>query len=79
MIRVCSSSERTIGGKWLALLKEAAPSVARVAIMFNPEIAPTARKYIAAIEPAARTLSVQTVEVPFRGAIELVRSIDAAS
>jgi putative tryptophan/tyrosine transport system substrate-binding protein len=71
-----SSSEPTIGGKWLELLKEAAPSVARVAVVFNPEIAPTAQKYFAAIEPAARTLSVQTISVPFREAIELVRSID---
>ncbi|MFL6799050.1 MAG: ABC transporter substrate-binding protein [Xanthobacteraceae bacterium] len=72
-----SSGEPTIGGKWLELLKEAAPSVARVAIVFNPDIAPTAPKYIAAIEIAAHALSVQTVKVPFRQAIELVRSIDS--
>jgi putative ABC transport system substrate-binding protein len=61
----------------LELLKEAAPDVARVAIVFNPDIALTSPKYIAAIESAARTLSVRTVQAPFRGAIELVRSIDA--
>ena len=72
-----SSSEPTIGGKWLELLKEAVPSVVRVAIVFNPEIALTAPKYIAAIKSASHTLSIQTVKAPFRDAIELVRAIDA--
>jgi ABC-type uncharacterized transport system substrate-binding protein len=72
-----SGSEPTIAGKWLELLKEAAPGVARVAIVFNPTTAPTAPKYIAAIESTARMLSVQTVKAPFRDAIELARSINA--
>jgi putative ABC transport system substrate-binding protein len=72
-----SSSEPTAGGKWLELLKEAAPRITRVAIVFNPEVAPTAPNYIVTIEQAARTLSVQTLKVPFRDAVELVRAIDA--
>src|SRR5262249_33964599 len=31
--------EGTLGGKWLELLKEIAPRVARVAVLFNPTIA----------------------------------------
>jgi putative ABC transport system substrate-binding protein len=72
-----SSSEPTAGGKWLELLKEAAPRITRVAIVFNPEVAPTAPNYIASIEHAARTLSVQTFKVAFHDTVELVRSIDA--
>ncbi len=72
-----SSSESTVGGKWLELLKEAAPGLARVAIVFNPELARASPSYLASIEPAARTLAVQTVKAPFRDAVELVRSIDA--
>jgi putative ABC transport system substrate-binding protein len=72
-----SSAEPTAGGKWLELLKEAAPRLTRIAIVFNPEFAPTAPNYIVSIEAAARTISVQTVKVPFRDAVELVRSIDA--
>ena len=71
-----SSSEPTAGGKWLELLKEAAPRITRVAIVFNPEVAPTAPNYIVAIEQAARTLSVQTLKAPFRDTVELVRAID---
>jgi ABC-type uncharacterized transport system substrate-binding protein len=72
-----SSSEPMIGGKWLELLKEAAPHLKKVAIVFNPDVAPSAPNYIASIETAAQTLSVKTVKVPFHDAIELVRSIDA--
>jgi putative tryptophan/tyrosine transport system substrate-binding protein len=32
--------ESSVGGKWLALLKEAAPAVSRVSLLFNPETAP---------------------------------------
>src|SRR5262249_52030389 len=72
-----SSSEPMIGGKWLELLKEAEPHLKKVAIVFNPDVAPSAPNYIASIETAAQTLSVKTVKVPFHDAIELVRSIDA--
>jgi ABC-type uncharacterized transport system substrate-binding protein len=33
--------ELAIGGKWLSLLKDAAPHITRVALMFNPTTAPT--------------------------------------
>jgi putative tryptophan/tyrosine transport system substrate-binding protein len=72
-----SSNEPMIGSKWLELLKAAAPHLTRVAIVFNPDLAPTAPNYIASIDAAAQTLSVKTVKVPFRDAVELVRSIDA--
>jgi ABC-type uncharacterized transport system substrate-binding protein len=72
-----SSNEPTIGSKWLELLKGAAPHLTRVAIVFNPDLAPTAPNYIASIEAAAQSLSVKTAKVPFRDAVELVRSIDA--
>jgi putative ABC transport system substrate-binding protein len=32
--------ETVMGGKWLEMLKEIAPRVGRVAIMFNPDTAP---------------------------------------
>jgi putative ABC transport system substrate-binding protein len=71
-----SNSEPSIGGKWLELLKAAAPHLARVAIVFNPDIGPTAPRYIASAEAAAQRHAVQTVKVPFHNAVELVRSID---
>src|SRR5260370_34485482 len=67
----------TVGGKWLELLKQAAPQLARVAVVFNPNLATTAPRYLEVIESAARILAVQVIKGPFRDSIELVRSIDA--
>ena len=72
-----STSEPMIGGKWLELLKAAAPHITRVAIAFNPDLGPTAPSYIASIDAAAQKLAVKTVKVPFHDAVELVRSLDA--
>jgi putative tryptophan/tyrosine transport system substrate-binding protein len=72
-----SSTEPTLGGKWLELLKQAAPQLKRVAVEFNPELAPSAPRYLGSIEPAARTLSVHVIRLAFADSIELVRGIDA--
>jgi putative ABC transport system substrate-binding protein len=73
-----SGSEPSLAGKRLELLKEAAPHVSRVAVIFNPDtgrlIAPS---YIAAIEAAAPALSVQAIATPVRDAVDIVRAIDA--
>jgi hypothetical protein len=37
--------EASLAGKWLGLLKEIAPRVARVAFLFNPATAPFAEYY----------------------------------
>jgi putative ABC transport system substrate-binding protein len=72
-----SSTEPTQGGKWLELLKQAAPQLSRIGIVFKPEIAPTASNYIAAAKAAAQKLSVQTSTLPFHDAVDLVHAIDA--
>src|SRR5215813_11604059 len=66
----------SIAGKWLELLKEAAPHVTRVALMFNPEF-PVTEIYLAVIEAAAAALSVKAIRTPVRGATEIERAIDA--
>jgi putative ABC transport system substrate-binding protein len=73
-----SSLELSLPGKWLELLKAAAPRVGRVALIYNPELlAGVGPLYISSIESAAATLGVQTVKTPFRDAVELVHSVDA--
>jgi putative ABC transport system substrate-binding protein len=72
-----SSAEPSIASKWLELLKEAAPRVTRVAIIFIPELAPTAPAYISLIEAAAPRLGVDAIKAPFRTAVDVVRAIDA--
>jgi putative ABC transport system substrate-binding protein len=72
-----SVREPSIAGKWLELLKEAAPHMTRVALLFNPALAPTNPSYISSIEAAAPALGVQTIKTPVRNAVEIVRAIDA--
>jgi len=45
-----SSVEPEIGGKWLAVLKDIAPLLARVAVIFNPETGPYFPLFLRAIE-----------------------------
>ena len=64
--------EFSIGGKWLDLLKEMAPGLARVAVMYNPETSPQSKFFTPAIETAARSLGVEATvaEVQKTGDIE---------
>jgi putative ABC transport system substrate-binding protein len=66
-----SDNEFSIGGKWLDMLKQAAPGLARVAVMFNPDISPQAQFYLRAIEAAAPSLGVQAIALPIRATAEI--------
>src|SRR5262249_1271832 len=59
-------SEPTLGGKWLELLREIAPAVKRVVVMFNPDTAPYVLSYYlpsfdAAVPPFKMVSSVVPV------------------
>ena len=58
--------EPTMAGKWLELLKEIAPSVARVALLFNPATAPYAEYYLGPFKAAAASLALETFAAPVR-------------
>jgi putative tryptophan/tyrosine transport system substrate-binding protein len=54
-----SNIEASMGGKWLARIKEVAPRIGRAAIMFNPDTAAGHGSfYLASFEGAARSLAV---------------------
>jgi putative ABC transport system substrate-binding protein len=72
-----STTEPSIAGKWLGVLKEVAPRVSRVAVVFNPEISQTGPSYIASIESTARTLSIEAIKTPVHDAVDIVRALDA--
>ena len=68
----------SISGKWVELLKSAAPHLTRVALLFNPAATPLPpRGYIARAEEAAPALAVQLIQMPVRNDLELERAIDA--
>ena len=56
--------EPSLGAKWLELLKELAPRVTRVAIMFNPATAPNADLFVRAVENASPKFMVDAVAAP---------------
>jgi putative ABC transport system substrate-binding protein len=53
-----SAEEASMGGKWLELLKELAPRVTRIAIIYNPETAPYAPMFFPAMQAAAPRMAV---------------------
>ncbi len=59
-----SAFDAPIMGKWLQLLKEVAPSVTRVAVIFNPDTAPFAPLFNRAIEAAAPSLGMTVALAP---------------
>jgi putative ABC transport system substrate-binding protein len=68
-------AEDSLSGKWLELLKEAAPYITRVALLFNPQTVNFS--YFPSIEAAAPLLGVHAIKTPVRDPLEIVRAIDA--
>jgi ABC-type uncharacterized transport system substrate-binding protein len=73
-----TNSYYSISGKWVELLKEAAPRVTKIAAI-NRGGGSFVRGdgYWPAMEAAATTLGVELIKAPARDALELVRAIDA--
>jgi putative ABC transport system substrate-binding protein len=63
--------EPTMSGKWLELLKEIAPGVARVALLFNPVTATFAEYWINPFKTAAASLGLEAIVAPVRNTAEL--------
>jgi putative tryptophan/tyrosine transport system substrate-binding protein len=63
--------EASIGGKWLQLLKEVDPRIARVAVIYNPQTAPFAGLFLSSVQTAAPTFVVETVAMPIRSEAEI--------
>jgi putative ABC transport system substrate-binding protein len=67
-----ATMEGSLGGKWLELLKEIAPRVARVAVLFNPTVAATfAEYYLNPIKVAAASIGVEAIAAPVHDTSEL--------
>jgi putative ABC transport system substrate-binding protein len=63
--------EPTMAGKWLELLKEIAPRVARVTMLFNPATAPYAEYWLNPFKAAAASVAVQAIVAPVHDTSEL--------
>jgi putative tryptophan/tyrosine transport system substrate-binding protein len=68
------SFEPAMGGKWLETLKEIAPAVGRVTLVYNPRTHPG--QYFQSIEDAARSLGVALVRLPFGAAGDIEHGLN---
>jgi putative ABC transport system substrate-binding protein len=71
------TAEASLGGKWVELLKEIAPRVSRIAILFNPTAAPYAEYYLKPIKAAGASLAVETAAALVHDAQEIETVIAA--
>ena len=67
--------EPSLGGKWIELLKEIAPDVTRVAIMFNPQAVPAAIVMSRSADEAAEKLAIELVRSPVHNPAEIESAI----
>jgi putative ABC transport system substrate-binding protein len=69
--------EPTMASKWLEMLKEIAPRVNRVALLFNPVTAPYFEYYLNPFKAAAPSFAVEAIAAPARDVSELESVIAA--
>jgi putative tryptophan/tyrosine transport system substrate-binding protein len=63
--------EPSMGGKWLELLKQIAPGVTRVALLFNPATTVPVKFYMSSIEAAASSFAIQANTAPVHAKDEI--------
>jgi len=73
------SYELSMGGKWIDLLKQMAPSLARIAVVFNPDAAPQSKVLLRSIEAAALTFKTEVIAAPVHNEAEIERAIETVS
>jgi putative tryptophan/tyrosine transport system substrate-binding protein len=62
-------------GSRVEVLKEVAPVIARVAIIYNPETAPYGEEFFRQIKAAASSLTIEAIDAPVRQPADLQRTI----
>src|SRR6266404_4275240 len=71
-----TSFEFSIGTKWLEALKQTAPHVTRLALVFDPQSAPFAELFMRPIKAAALSLSVEPIGAAVRDPADVDRVFD---
>jgi putative ABC transport system substrate-binding protein len=67
--------EFSLAGKWLGTLKQIAPAVRRVALIFNPDRAPFAKSFVQVAETAASSMGMEQIAAMVHDDIELERTV----
>ena len=67
--------EPGVAGKWVALLRDVSPRVARAILLYNPATAPYAEYYLKPFKDAALSLGVEGIGAPVHDSSELTSTI----
>jgi len=67
--------EPSLGSKWLSFLKELAPSIEDVGVIFNPEPGNNSGSFLRAIESAAPSLAIKRIDTPHTNSADIERTI----
>ena len=67
--------EFTMVGKWLEMLKEVSPVVARAALIFNPNTGPYYYVYLRSLEAVPRSFAIEVTAAPVRDTAEIEDAI----
>ena len=71
--------EPPMGLKWLELLKEVAPWLTHVVLLFNPKTAPHVESFLRSIQAAASSLGIVAEPARIQNATEIEQAISAAA
>jgi putative tryptophan/tyrosine transport system substrate-binding protein len=78
MITGFGVEEPTMGAKWVELLKQIAPRVESITVMFNPDAAPFARMFLPSMQALRSSARFDLVESPVGNESDVERAIIAA-
>lgn len=67
--------EPSLGSKWLSYLKQLAPGIEDVGVMFNPEPGNNSRSFLQSIKGAASSLAIEKVVTPHGDSADIERVI----
>jgi putative tryptophan/tyrosine transport system substrate-binding protein len=67
--------EPTLGGKWASLLKEAAPTIEHLGIVYNPEPGNNSEAFRKSIDEATKQLEIISIETPSGDSSDINRLI----
>jgi putative tryptophan/tyrosine transport system substrate-binding protein len=68
----------SLGGKWVELLKEIAPSVGRISMVFNPQTATYVEGYLSSFKAAAASLGIEASVAPVHDMHEVELLVSAS-
>jgi len=69
--------EPSLGGKWVALIKEVAPNIEHIGIVYNPEPGNNSSAFRKSIDEVASKLGIASIKTPSGDSSDIARLIDS--